>query len=156
MRYVYDDDRPYPRDCEFCGEKIIMSPGKNGGWVALNTDYGGCHECVSSSIVIVPTRAEKQLALGSLPPFIKDGPPMWETLIGTVVAIGPRQHPRIEGLWSVVLVYYDDRSWLRQEFRTQIMVDTEFPLGARICGRTVNRLDVGTFLEGAKLYSQPQ
>jgi hypothetical protein len=153
MRHLDDDDRPYLRDCVFCEEEIIMSPGKSGGWVALNLDYGGCHECVSTSIITVPDPDKKQVALGSLAPFIKGGPPMLETLTGTVVAIEPRDHPRREGLWSVVLLYYDDRPWLRQEFRTQIVVDTEFPLNARISGTVKRVLDVGTFLEGAKQIS---
>jgi hypothetical protein len=144
-----EDERSYVRNCLGCGGKILMA-FVGGRHVPLELGYNGYHDCYSRSVQRLPRPERKKLALDSPPPFNDRGSPMWETLIGTVVAIEPRDHPRITGLWLVVLLYFDMRLSLRRDFRTKITVDTEFPLGARIRGRTVNRADdVGTFLNGA-------
>jgi hypothetical protein len=148
MRELDENDQPYPRNCQYCGERIIMAPGNNGGWVPLDIDYGGFHDCTTGSIKYLPPPPRKRLTI-PMPPAFRP-PAMWERLVGKVIASEPANHPRKGPLWLVDLLYVVNTPKERRSYRTRIQVDTDFPLGASIGGRVVTLVDVGTFLENAK------
>jgi hypothetical protein len=125
MRELDENDQAYPRDCQYCGERIIMALGKNGGWVPLDIDHGGFHDCTAGSIkYLPPPPREKLLAVRTndkwlFPARLELRPPaMWEPLVGMVIASEPVNHPRKGPLWLVDLLY-------NRRYRTRVQVDTE-------------------------------